>query len=97
MAASSFTPPQQKSPSDSGLELVKSPIVGTFYEGPSPGAPPFVRIGERVEPGTVLCIIEAMKLMNELQAEVAGVVESRLVENGQPVEYGEALFAIRPV
>jgi acetyl-CoA carboxylase biotin carboxyl carrier protein len=77
--------------------LVKSPIVGTFYEGPSPGAPPFVRIGETVQPGTVLCIIESMKLMNEIEAESAGVVTSKLVANGQPVEYGEALFAIRPL
>jgi acetyl-CoA carboxylase biotin carboxyl carrier protein len=82
---------------DPGLTLVKSPIVGTFYEAPSPGAPPFVRIGERVEPGKVLCIIESMKLMNEIEAEIAGVVESRLVLNGQPVEYGEAMFGIRAV
>ncbi len=82
---------------DPNLVLVKSPIVGTFYEGPSPGAPPFVRIGERVQPGKVLCIIESMKLMNEIEAEVAGVVESKLVMNAQPVEYGEALFAIRAV
>lgn len=79
------------------LVLVPSPIVGTFYESPSPGAPPFVRAGERVDPGKVLCIIESMKLMNEIEAEVAGIIESRLVQNGQPVEYGEALFAIRPV
>ena len=76
---------------------VKSPIVGTFYECPSPGTPPFVRIGEHVTPGKVLCIIESMKLMNEIEADIAGVIESRLVENGQPVEYGEALFGIRPV
>ncbi|MBZ5584777.1 MAG: acetyl-CoA carboxylase biotin carboxyl carrier protein [Acidobacteriia bacterium] len=82
---------------DPNLVLVKSPIVGTFYESPSPGAPSFVRIGERVQPGKVLCIIESMKLMNEIEAEVAGVVESKLVMNAQPVEYGEALFAIRAV
>ena len=82
---------------DPGLTLVKSPIVGTYYEAPSPGAPPFVRIGERVEPGKVLCIIESMKLMNEIEAEIAGVVESKLVLNGQPVEYGEAMFGIRAV
>lgn len=82
---------------DPNLTLVKSPIVGTFYEAPSPGAPPFIRIGETVQPGKVLCIIESMKLMNEIEAEMAGVVESKLVMNGQPVEYGEALFAIRPV
>src|SRR6266850_1265324 len=77
--------------------LVKSPIVGTFYESSSPGNPPFVRVGETVQPGAVLCIIESMKLMNEIEAEIAGVVTSKLVANGQPVEYGEALFAIRPV
>src|SRR5947207_10508061 len=77
--------------------LVKSPIVGTFYEASAPGSPPFVRIGETVQPGKVLCIIESMKLMNEIEAEIAGVVVSKLVPNGQPVEYGEALFAIRPV
>jgi acetyl-CoA carboxylase biotin carboxyl carrier protein len=82
---------------DPGLVLVKSPIVGTFYESPSPGAPPFVRVGERVQPGKVLCIIESMKLMNEIEAETSGVVESKLVINGQPVEYGEALFAVRTV
>jgi|SRR5277367_4094200 len=82
---------------DPNLKLVKSPIVGTFYECPSPGAPPFVRTGETVQPGRVLCIIESMKLMNEIEAEFAGVVESRLVPNGAPVEYGEALFAIRAI
>jgi acetyl-CoA carboxylase biotin carboxyl carrier protein len=84
-------------PADPNLTLVKSPIVGTFYEGPSPGAAPFVRIGERVQPGKVLCIIESMKLMNEIEAEISGIIESKLVMNGQPVEYGEALFAIRAV
>jgi acetyl-CoA carboxylase biotin carboxyl carrier protein len=76
--------------------LVKSPIVGTFYEAPSPGAPPFVKVGDRVEPGQILCIIESMKLMNEIEAEVGGVITAQLTENGRPVEYGEALFAIRP-
>ena len=82
---------------DPNLVLVKSPIVGTFYESPSPDAPPFVRVGERVQPGKVLCIIESMKLMNEIEAETSGIVESKLVMNGQPVEYGEALFAVRAV
>ena len=77
--------------------LVKSPIVGTFYEASSPSNPPFVRVGETVQPGAVLCIIESMKLMNEIEAEVAGVVTSKLVSNGQAVEYGEALFGIRPL
>ena len=83
-------------PSD-GTVLVKSPIVGTFYESSAPGSPPFVRVGESVQPGKVLCIIESMKLMNEIEAEVGGVIEAKLVPNGQPVEYGEALFVIRPV
>ena len=82
---------------DPNVVLVKSPIVGTFYESPSPGSPPFVRIGERVQPGKVVCIIESMKLMNEIECETSGVIESKLVMNGQPVEYGEALFAIRCV
>lgn len=80
-----------------GAMLVKSPIVGTYYDSASPGSPPFVREGEKVLPGKVLCIIESMKLMNEIEADVAGIVESKLVPNGQPVEYGEALFAIRAV
>jgi acetyl-CoA carboxylase biotin carboxyl carrier protein len=84
-------------PADPNLVLVKSPIVGTYYESPSPGAPAFVAVGERVQPGKVLCIIESMKLMNEIEAEHSGIIESRLVLNGQPVEYGEALFAIRTV
>ena len=79
------------------LQYAKSPIVGTFYEASAPENPPFVSIGEHVTVGKVLCIIESMKLMNEIEAEVAGVIESRLVQNGQPVEYGEALFGIRPV
>ena len=98
-AAAAFETPaaQNEKPPDPNLVLVKSPIVGTFYEGPSPDSPPFVMAGERVDPGKVLCIIESMKLMNEIEAEIAGIVESKLVQNGQPVEYGEALFAIRPV
>ena len=76
--------------------LVKSPIVGTFYESSAPGAAPFVKVGDRVEPGQVLCIIESMKLMNEIEAEVGGVITAKLTENGRPVEYGEALFSIRP-
>ena len=84
-------------PHDPNLVLVKSPIVGTFYEAASPEAPPFVRIGERVQPGKVLCIIESMKLMNEIESETSGIIESKLVMNGQPVEYGEALFAVRTV
>ena len=88
--------PPEPEPAENEL-LVKSPIVGTFYEASSPSNPPFVRVGETVQPGAVLCIIESMKLMNEIEAEVAGVVTSKLVTNGQPVEYGEALFGIRPL
>ncbi len=76
--------------------LVKSPIVGTYYDAPSPATPSFVKVGDTVEPGQVLCIIESMKLMNEIEAEIAGTVVAKLMENGRPVEYGEALFAIRP-
>jgi len=76
--------------------IVKSPIVGTYYESPKPGDPAFVKVGDFVEPGQVLCIIESMKLMNEIESEVAGTVVAKLMENGRPVEYGEALFAIRP-
>ena len=75
---------------------VKSPIVGTFYESPSPGAPAFVKIGDQVEVGQVLCIVEAMKLMNEIESDVAGEVVKRIATSGQPVEYGQPLFAIRP-
>jgi len=83
-------------PADANHTLIKSPIVGTYYDAPSPGASPFVKIGDTVEPGQVLCIIESMKLMNEIEAEMAGTLVHKLVENGRPVEYGEALFAIRP-
>jgi len=76
--------------------VVKSPIVGTYYDAPSPGVAPFVRPGDRVQPKQVLCIIESMKLMNEIEAEIAGVVVQSHVENGRPVEYGESLFTIRP-
>ncbi len=98
-AAPLAAPDREKEPAtaDPNVTLVKSPIVGTFYESPSPDAPPFVRVGERVQPGKVLCIIESMKLMNEIEAETAGIIESKLVMNGQPVEYGEALFAVRAV
>jgi len=80
---------------DQDLQIVTSPIVGTFYRSPSPTAESFVRIGSRVEPSTVVCIIEAMKLMNEIQAETAGEVVKIYVENGQAVEYGQPLFGIK--
>ena len=78
------------------LHTVKSPIVGTFYEAPSPGSPPFVKVGDQVEAGQVLCIVEAMKLMNEIESDVAGEIVKKFAATGQPVEYGQALFAIRP-
>jgi acetyl-CoA carboxylase biotin carboxyl carrier protein len=78
------------------LQPVRSPIVGTFYEAPSPGAPPFVKVGDPVEVGQVLCIVEAMKLMNEIECDVAGEIVKKLVTNGQPIEYGQELFLIRP-
>ncbi|MGB9484636.1 MAG: acetyl-CoA carboxylase biotin carboxyl carrier protein [Terriglobia bacterium] len=78
------------------LHVMKSPIVGTFYAAPAPNAPPFAQVGDMVQLGQVLCIIEAMKLMNELESEVAGEIVRIYVESGQPVEYGQSLFAIKP-
>ena len=87
------TPPPA---AEEGLHTVKSPIVGTFYEAPSPGAPPFVKPGDTVEVGQVLCIVEAMKLLNEIESDVAGEIVKKLASNGQPIEYGQELFVIRP-
>ncbi len=78
------------------LHIVKSPIVGTFYECPSPGSPPFVKVGDTLDVGQVLCIVEAMKLMNEIECDVAGELVKKLVANGQPIEYGQDLFVVRP-
>jgi acetyl-CoA carboxylase biotin carboxyl carrier protein len=91
-------PPKETSPAalEEDLHQVRSPIVGTFYEAPSPGAPPFIKLGDFVEVGQVLCIVEAMKLMNEIESDVAGEVVKKLVNNGQPIEYGQELFLIRP-
>jgi len=83
-------------PADADLHLIKSPIVGTFYSSANPGAPPYVTVGAHVEPGQVLCIIEAMKLMNEIESDIAGEVVKVMTETGKPVEYGEPLFGIRP-
>lgn len=88
-------PPAAPVPEE-GLHMVKSPIVGTFYEAPSPGAPPFVKPGDLVEVGQVLCIVEAMKLLNEIESDVAGEIVKKLAVNGQPIEYGQELFVIRP-
>ena len=78
------------------LHVIKSPIVGTFYAAPSPGTPSFVKVGDMIQAGQVVCIVEAMKLMNEIESDISGEVVRPLVENGQPVEYGQGLFAIRP-
>jgi acetyl-CoA carboxylase biotin carboxyl carrier protein len=94
-AAPVAAPPLPEKPEE-GLHVVHSPIVGTYYESPSPGSPPFVKIGDIVEAGQILCIVEAMKLMNEIEADVGGEVVKMLVKNGQPIEYGQELFAIRP-
>jgi len=77
------------------LHIVKSPIVGTFYESPAPGAPPFIKTGDIVKAGQVLCIIEAMKLMNEIESDASGEIVKMIASNGKPVEYGQPLFAIR--
>ena len=88
-------PPKEAPAAEEDLYIAKSPIVGTFYESPSPGSPPFFKIGDIVETGQILCIIEAMKLMNEIESEASGEIVKRFVNNGQPVEYGQPLFAIR--
>jgi acetyl-CoA carboxylase biotin carboxyl carrier protein len=97
-AAAPTAQPPAAAPVDdeAGLHIVKSPIVGTFYESPSPGSPAFVKPGDTVEVGQVLCIVEAMKLMNEIESDAAGEVVKRFVATGQPVEYGQKLFAVRP-
>jgi acetyl-CoA carboxylase biotin carboxyl carrier protein len=91
--------PEEKAPVDelANSRKVTSPMVGTFYRAPSPDAPSFVDVGDRVEEDTVLCIIEAMKLMNEIKAEMRGTLRKVFVENGQPVEYGQPMFAIDPL
>ncbi|MCU1305388.1 MAG: biotin carboxyl carrier protein [Acidobacteriaceae bacterium] len=91
-----IVPTKVEAVSEEELFLVKSPIVGTYYEAPSPGSPAFVKVGDAVETGQILCIIEAMKLMNEIESDVSGIVAKILVKNGQPVEYGQPLFAISP-
>ncbi len=95
-AATPAAPAPPAPAAEEGLHVVKSPIVGTFYEAPSPGAPPFVKVGDTVEVGQVLCIVEAMKLLNEIESDVAGEIVKKLATNGQPIEYGQELFVIRP-
>ena len=88
--------PAQTAADDPSLSQVNSPFVGTFYRSPNPDSDPFVSVGDRVKKGQTVCIIEAMKLMNELEAECDGVVEAILVENGSPVEHGQPVISIRP-
>ena len=94
--AHATTSPQPAAPPASKVHEVKSPIVGTFYRAPAPDADPYVEVGEVVQPKAVLCIIEAMKLMNEIETDVGGRIVKILVENGQPVEYNQVLFHIEP-
>ena len=100
--AASTSAPAEAAPQSSeeaelvGAHIIKSPIVGTFYESPSPGAPPFVKPGDPVYVVQVLCIVEAMKLMNEIESDYSGTIIKRVVNNGQPVEYGQQLFAVKP-
>ena len=93
MPAAAAPAAAEAAPQPTGHHL-KSPMVGTFYRAPSPGSPPFVEVGQAVSKGQTLCIIEAMKLLNEIESDVAGTVKAILVENGQPVEYGQPLFVI---
>ncbi len=92
-AAAAAPPPP---PESDRYHQVKSPIVGTFYRAPAPDAAPFVQVGSSIAPGTVLCIVEAMKLMNEIESDVSGKIVKVLVENGQPVEYDQTLFLVDP-
>ncbi|MGA8088152.1 MAG: acetyl-CoA carboxylase biotin carboxyl carrier protein [Terracidiphilus sp.] len=94
-AQATAVPPAPAVDPDAGLHIVKSPIVGTYYGSPSPGAPPFVSPGDRVEKGQVICIVEAMKLMNEIEADASGEVVKCFISNGQPIEFGQPLFSIR--
>jgi acetyl-CoA carboxylase biotin carboxyl carrier protein len=95
LAAQAAVPTPPAADPDAGLHLVKSPIVGTYYGSPSPGAAPFVVPGDRVEKGQIICIVEAMKLMNDVESDAAGEIVKCLVSNGQPIEFGQPLFSIR--
>ena len=102
MTAASMVSPQVVSATapttatDAGLTPIQSPIVGTFYSAPSPDSPKFASVGDMIKPGQVLCIVESMKLMNEIEAEIGGTIVKCLVENGSPVEYGQAMFLVKP-
>jgi len=88
--------PVATTPDTSGLIAIESPMVGTFYRAPAPGAEPYVKEGDRIQKGTVVCIVEAMKLMNEIESEVSGVLVKIVAENGKPVEFGQPLFLVEP-
>ncbi|MDX9790222.1 MAG: acetyl-CoA carboxylase biotin carboxyl carrier protein [Candidatus Kapaibacterium sp.] len=91
-----ISPEPSNTESSDKLHTIKSPIVGTFYRSPSPDAGPFVEVGSRVKPGDTLCIIEAMKLMNEIESDVSGIIEQILLENAKPVEFNQPIFVVRP-
>jgi acetyl-CoA carboxylase biotin carboxyl carrier protein len=88
--------PQRAASTAPQLKEIRSPMVGTFYKAPEPGAEPYIKVGNRVTPGQTVCIIEAMKIMNEIEAEIAGAVREILVEDSQPVEFGQVLFRVDP-
>ena len=96
-AAEEEIEPEPAAPSPNGLIRIEAPMVGTFYRAPQPGAPPFVEEGQAVAAGQTLCILEAMKLMNEVKADVEGIVRAIHVENAQPVEFGQLLFELEPL
>ena len=95
-APAAAAPAKAEAAAEEGLVAIRSPMVGTFYRAPNPTAPAYVEVGTRVEVGRVVCIVEAMKLMNEIEAETAGTIERILIQNGQPVEFNQPLFLIRP-
>jgi acetyl-CoA carboxylase biotin carboxyl carrier protein len=95
-AATQQAAPAAKPASDEGLAAIKSPTVGTFYSAPQPGDPPFVKVGDKVQHDSVVCLVEAMKFFNQVQAEVAGTITKILVHDGDPVEFGQPLFQVRP-
>ena len=95
-AAATASTPAASAAQEEKLHEVKSPIVGTFYESSAPGSAPFAKVGDTIEVGQVICIVEAMKLMNEIESDVAGEIVKRVVSNEQPVEYGQVLFLVRP-
>lgn len=96
LATTQQTAPTAKPASDEGLAAIKSPTVGTFYSAPQPGDPPFVKVGDRVQHDSVVCLVEAMKFFNQVQAEVAGTITKILVQDGDAVEFGQPLFHVRP-